>query len=105
MPTNEDDAKGFLICIAGLILVAMLLGPTIEKSDGSSFYRAAKRHHDSGRHNLARVSYEKALVVYSKSLKENRLSMANTLNNLGTAYRDLNERNKAKDCYEQSLEI
>ncbi|CAF1243246.1 unnamed protein product [Adineta steineri] len=58
-----------------------------------------------GEHSKALLSLEKALEIIQKNHPSNHPLLANSYNNIGLVYDDMEEYSKALSCFEHALDI
>jgi tetratricopeptide (TPR) repeat protein len=87
-------------------LYNVLLDQTTDESEkGSIYHLIAWTKNDQGEYEESLTFYEKALVIYQKTLPPTHLNFANIYTNIGMVYDSMGNHLKALSYYEKALEI
>ncbi|MBW2277342.1 MAG: tetratricopeptide repeat protein [Deltaproteobacteria bacterium] len=76
---------------------------TVERAE--AHFLAADMAYQRLEHEQAIAEYEKAIEIYLRFKGNSRAKAAVALNALGVIYREKAEKNKARNCWEQALQI
>ena len=76
---------------------------TIER--GEAHFLAAGLAYQLGQRTQSLEEYDAAVEIYLRFSGNSKIKAANALNNMGTIYKELEEPDKARTCWERALQI
>jgi tetratricopeptide (TPR) repeat protein len=104
MAISEDDTESALDYYLEAAKVLDDTGEvTVERAE--AHFLAAGMAYQRLDPDLAITEYEKAIEIYLRFSGNSRAKAAVALNSLGVIYREKAEKNKARNCWEQALQV
>ena len=76
---------------------------TVERAE--AHFLAADLAYQISEREMAIEEYEKAVDIYLRFTGNSRIKAANALNNMGTIYKELQNKSRAMNCWNRALEI
>ncbi len=101
--SEGQEAQALEFFLAAAEVYDKIGNVTVERAE--AHYLAGESAHRLKQRDLAIEKYNKALSIYLRFSGASKIKGAHALANLGAVYRELEEKDKARECWERALNI